>query len=193
MPPPQALARHEVGADDEAVLDHFRAALIARSIIPPDPIVADGRLRRCNAAGARGRGDAAYVLHLDGTPAGGFENWRDGLGWETWRHDSGLVATPAERQRLSRLSIAAKAARDEAARQRGDEHQATDQNGAALGSQRVDQHPGVVHGHTRCDAPHEESPTRHLVPRDESAAVVDLVRVVVYSARFVQISKLSRR
>ncbi len=117
-PPPQALARHGVGADAQAALDEFRAALIARSIIPPDPIVADGRLRRCNAAGARGRGDAAYLLHLDGTPAGGFENWRDGLGWVTWQHGSGLVATAAERKRLSRLSIAAKAARDDAARQR---------------------------------------------------------------------------
>jgi len=116
--PLQALARHGAGAEANAVLDRFRAALIARNIIPPDPIVADGQLHRCNAAGARGRGDAAYLLHLDGTPAGGFENWRDGLGWETWRHESGLIATPAERQRLSRLSIAAKAARDDASRQR---------------------------------------------------------------------------
>ncbi len=56
------------------VLDRFRAALIARDIVPPDPIIADGRLRRCNAAGPHGRGDAAYLLHLDGVPAGGMEN-----------------------------------------------------------------------------------------------------------------------
>ena len=52
-------------------LAQFRAALIARDIVPPDPIVADGRLHRCNAVGRRGRGDVAYLLHLDGIPAGG--------------------------------------------------------------------------------------------------------------------------
>ena len=71
------------------VLDRFRAALIARDIVPPDPIVADGRLHRCNAAGAHGRRDAAYLLHLDGLPTGGMENWRDGLGWQAWRLDIG--------------------------------------------------------------------------------------------------------
>ena len=118
--PPLAQAQAHHGAAENAaiVLDQFRSALIARNIIPPDPIVADGRLHRCNAAGARGGGDAAYLLHLDGTPAGGFENWRDGHGWETWRHDSGQVLTPTERERLARLSKAAKAARDEATRQR---------------------------------------------------------------------------
>jgi len=53
------------------VLDRFRAALIARDIVPPEPTIADGRLHRCNAAGAHGRGDAAYLQHLDGLPAGG--------------------------------------------------------------------------------------------------------------------------
>lgn len=52
------------------VLDRFRAALIARDIVPPEPIIADDRLHRCSAAGARGLGDA-YLLHLDGLPAGG--------------------------------------------------------------------------------------------------------------------------
>jgi len=53
------------------VLDRFRAALIARDIVPPEPTLADGRLHRYNAAGAHGRGDAAYLQHLDGLPAGG--------------------------------------------------------------------------------------------------------------------------
>jgi putative DNA primase/helicase len=82
------------------VLDRFRAALIARDIVPPDPIIADGRLHRCNSAGARGRGDAAYLLHLDGLPAGGMENWRDGLGWQAWRLDIGRTLSAAEREAL---------------------------------------------------------------------------------------------
>jgi putative DNA primase/helicase len=82
------------------VLDRFRAALIARDIVPPDPIIADGRLHRCNAAGPHGRGDAAYLLHLDGVPAGGMENWRDGLGWQAWRLDVGRTLSAAEREAL---------------------------------------------------------------------------------------------
>ena len=82
------------------VLDQFRAAPIARDIVPPDPIIADGRLHRCNVAGAHGRGDAAYLLHLDGLPAGGMENWRDDLGWQAWRLDIGRTLSVAEREAL---------------------------------------------------------------------------------------------
>lgn len=69
-------------------IDSFRAALAARDIIPPVEVIADGRIRRCDAAGKHGKGDAAYLLHLNPLPAGGFENWRDGKGWETWRSDT---------------------------------------------------------------------------------------------------------
>jgi len=37
----------------------------------PESIIADGSIRRCDAAGKNGKGDAAYLLHLDGIPAGG--------------------------------------------------------------------------------------------------------------------------
>jgi putative DNA primase/helicase len=92
-------------------LDQFRAALIAREIVPPDTIIADGRLHRCNAAGARGRGDAAYLLHLDGMPAGGMENWRDGRGWQAWRVDLGRPLSVAERDAIQARSQAAGAQR----------------------------------------------------------------------------------
>jgi hypothetical protein len=88
---------------DAVVLNQFRAALVARGIVPPDSIVADGRLHRCDAAGPRGRGDAAYLLHLDGVPAGGMENWRDGRGWETWRPDASQSPHPAQREASVRL------------------------------------------------------------------------------------------
>lgn len=71
------------------VIDRFRAALAARDIVPPESIIADGSIHRCDAAGKNGKGDAAYLLHLDGIPAGGLENWRDGKGWESWRFDIG--------------------------------------------------------------------------------------------------------
>jgi putative DNA primase/helicase len=83
-------------------IEQFRAALLARAIVPPDMIDADGELHRCDAVGKGGKGDAAYILHLDGLPAGGFENHRDGLGWQTWRAsgpDNPL--TPSERAALA--------------------------------------------------------------------------------------------
>jgi putative DNA primase/helicase len=74
----------------------FREALQARGLIPPVEILADGEIHRCNAEGRGGENDGAYLLHLDGIPAGGFENWRDGEGWETWRADIGRTLTPEE-------------------------------------------------------------------------------------------------
>lgn len=53
------------------VIDRFRAALAAHDIVPPESIIADGSIHRCDAAGKNGKGDAAYLLHLDGIPAGG--------------------------------------------------------------------------------------------------------------------------
>lgn len=103
------------------VLDRFRAALIARDIVPPDPIIADGRLHRCNAAGAHGRGDAAYLLHLDGLPAGGMENWRDGLGWQVWRLDIGRTLSAAEREALRLRARAASVQRREEVTRRHDQ------------------------------------------------------------------------
>jgi phage/plasmid primase-like uncharacterized protein len=48
----------------------------------------DGKLRRCPVAGGKpGAFDGAYLLHLDGIPAGYIENFRDGNGPETWRAD----------------------------------------------------------------------------------------------------------
>jgi putative DNA primase/helicase len=79
----------------EAV-QQFRDAMARRGIIPPDDLLADGVIHRCDAEGRGGKGDAAYLLHLDGIPAGGFENWRDGLGWQNWRADMGRTLTPAE-------------------------------------------------------------------------------------------------
>lgn len=77
--------------------DQFRSAALTRELVLPDEIVADGRLHRCDVeGGARGKGDGAYLLHLDGVPAGGFENHRDGLGWENWRADIGRRLTPDE-------------------------------------------------------------------------------------------------
>ena len=125
-------------------LAQFRAALIARDIIPPETILGDGRLHRCNAAGRRGRGDAAYVLHLDGLPAGGLQNHRDGLGWQSWRCDIGRPLTSAEGAMLRESAHAAQAERDrDIARRHDDARTRAARLWAAAGPAPAD-HPYLV-------------------------------------------------
>jgi putative DNA primase/helicase len=63
-------------------VQQFREALSRRGITVPREVIADGRLHRCDAQCRNGKGDAAYLLHLNGIPVGGFQNWRDGIGWQ---------------------------------------------------------------------------------------------------------------
>lgn len=63
----------------------FRAALSARGLLP-DEIIVNGKIQRCRVEGGKsGRMDGSYILHPDEPLVGGFENWRDGLGWQAWR------------------------------------------------------------------------------------------------------------
>lgn len=78
----------------------FRIALSERQIIPPTNILADGTIHRCDAEGKPGGGDATYLLHLDGVPAGGFKNHRDGRGWKNWRADIGRKLSSVEEHAL---------------------------------------------------------------------------------------------
>ncbi len=64
-------------------IEQFIISAHSRGLIIKQPI-ADGRLHRCDVEGKNGRGDGAYILHLDGFPAGGFQNHKDGRGWENW-------------------------------------------------------------------------------------------------------------
>jgi len=101
------------------ILDSFRAALRARGIIPPAQIVADGRIHRCNVEGRGGRNDGTYKLYLDVFPAGGYNNWRDGIGWQSWSATPAQTLTFAERVQLTReweLERAKRAAEQQALR-----------------------------------------------------------------------------
>src|SRR5262249_50672171 len=61
-------------------------------------------LHRCDVVSDHhdnGHGDGAYLLHCNGSiPAGGFQNWRDGNGWENWRADIGRKLTADELEEL---------------------------------------------------------------------------------------------
>ena len=70
----------------------FREAAARRGLKLPPRLKGDGKLRRCPVAGGKpGAIDGAYLLHLDGIPAGYIENFRDGHGPETWRADIGAL------------------------------------------------------------------------------------------------------
>lgn len=81
--------------DRGAVLALFREAM-ARRGLKVDEIIADGKLHQCDTDGPHGKGDGAYILSMDGFPAGGFQNWRDGEGWTDWRFDIGRPLSVAE-------------------------------------------------------------------------------------------------
>ncbi len=104
---------------DIPAVDQFRDAMRKRGIIPPADVLADGKLHRCDTeGGARGKGDGAYLLHLDGVTAGGFQNFRDGLGWQAWRADIGRELSADEiaghKARMDAAHTARKAERDKA-------------------------------------------------------------------------------
>ena len=80
----------------ESPTEQFSTAMRQRGLIPPSPHIADGKIHRCDVEGKNGKNDGAYLLHLDGIPAGGFENHKDGIGWENWRADIGRKYTPDE-------------------------------------------------------------------------------------------------
>lgn len=103
---------------DSDTLSQFRAALEAREIIPPQRIIADGQLHRCDSQGKAGKSDGCYILHLDGRPAGGFQNWRDGLGWQDWAVDSTQTFTAEEKAAHRKQQTAMKRAREADERQR---------------------------------------------------------------------------
>jgi putative DNA primase/helicase len=103
--------------DSNQVLKQFEAAAVRRGLVLPSSIIADGKIHRCDVKGKRGKhgkGDGTYLLHLEGAvPAGGFNNWTDGDGWEDWSVDIGREFSAAEKQELKKKYEAARKARDE--------------------------------------------------------------------------------
>ncbi|MEB0112784.1 toprim domain-containing protein [Variovorax sp. RTB1] len=98
-------------------IDSFRHAIASAGMEPPADIHGDGKIYRFSPTGKR-RDDAAwYVMHLDGTPAGAFGNWRDGLA-QCWCSKSEREMTPAERTALARRVEAVKRQRDAEQHQR---------------------------------------------------------------------------
>jgi putative DNA primase/helicase len=96
-------------------VSQFRDALTSRQLIPPAEIIADGKFQRCDVEGKNGRNDGSYLLHLDGVPAGGFQNHKDGKGWQKWRADLGRNSSITPTNAL-RTALAAKTLQRDALR-----------------------------------------------------------------------------
>jgi phage/plasmid primase-like uncharacterized protein/replicative DNA helicase len=66
--------------------ESFRSKLREAGLVPPDGIIADGKLHRVNVEDEKpGRKSGFYVFHSDGIPAAAFGDWHDGPdGWQTW-------------------------------------------------------------------------------------------------------------
>lgn len=89
-----------------AVIDQFRSAIQAAGITPPDEITADGSLYRFSTNGKPGDKSGAYKLHLDGVPAGYFEDFRQGIK-QTWKANTKATYQPlaelqAHKRRLAK-------------------------------------------------------------------------------------------
>ncbi|HEX9324140.1 MAG TPA: toprim domain-containing protein [Xanthobacteraceae bacterium] len=96
----------------------FDAALRARNLVPPKDVIADGSFHRCNARGTNGKADGSYVVYGDGTvPAGGIQNFKDGIGWQPWCYQPhGRDRTPAEDAEAAAKSEEARKRRDASVR-----------------------------------------------------------------------------
>jgi phage/plasmid primase-like uncharacterized protein/replicative DNA helicase len=75
----------------------FLEAMARRGILPPRELRGDGEYHRTDVDGKHGKNDASYKLYMDGIPAGGFQNHRDGLGWESWCSRDKNTMSDAER------------------------------------------------------------------------------------------------
>ncbi len=63
----------------------FRLAMERHGLIPPEQLIADGEIHKCDvASGVRGNGRGSYKLYLDGPPAGGFPRRPGRLYWQHW-------------------------------------------------------------------------------------------------------------
>ena len=100
----------------------FRTAASVRGLILDGEVLSDGSIHRCRVDGGKsGRKDGSYLLHLDGLVAGGFQNFRDGLGWQDWSAEPARELNAAERAELRRWSESRQQARAAEQQTRQDE------------------------------------------------------------------------
>jgi putative DNA primase/helicase len=100
--------------DNNPIRD-FQNAMAAAKIPPPSELIGDGRLHRFHVEEHRhGTSNGAYVLHLDGHPAGWFLDYKSGISgtWKTgggkWHMDEATRRAIEEDRRKRQAEIEAK-------------------------------------------------------------------------------------
>ena len=108
-------------------LDHFRSAIEAAGLTPPDHIQDDGELHRFSTGNRRGDKSGWYLLHTDGIAAGAFGCWRAAK-HSTWcaKPDNAMTATEREAHRERIKAMRAQREAAEAARQKEEAEKAID-------------------------------------------------------------------
>ncbi len=118
----------------EDAIRAFEDAVRKRGIIPPPGgIVADGKIKRCAVEGTPHKKDAAYILFPDHPISGGFQNWRDGKGWENWISGN----SSGNGLRLTAEEVRAAKARQEKINQARDQERADRQKEAAADARKI--------------------------------------------------------
>ncbi|MDQ3605965.1 MAG: AAA family ATPase [Gemmatimonadota bacterium] len=146
----------------------FRRAMAEQGLSTPDPIIADGKLRRVRVAGEKQR-NGWYVLHGDGRPAGRFGCWKRGL-TATWSAEGDASATTADRAEWERIRRAREAREKEL-------HERTARKAERIWSTASPADPDHPYFRRKQIRPHgiRQSGTRLIVPvRDGSGALCGL-------------------
>lgn len=92
-----------------AAVDQFKNAMMDAGITPPDCIIGDGQLHRFKIDGKL---NGAYVLHLDGRPAGYFQDFKQGIKL-TWKQSGKFIPL----SEFQRRALAEQRQREQAERQ----------------------------------------------------------------------------
>jgi phage/plasmid primase-like uncharacterized protein len=168
--------RAEPSLDDALV--EFRQAAAQRGVSLPPEIIIDGDIHRCDTTGKNGDGDAAYLFHADGLPAGGFQNWQDAIGWQDWHSDPGRPLTPAESDELRRKE---EADRDKrlAAREARRANTAARARDIWEKAANDPDHPYLARKGIAAHGVRQEDRTNYLVVpiKDASGAIINLQRI----------------
>ena len=167
---------------DTSVLAAFEDALRGRGIIvPPGGIVADGIFRRIDAEGKNGKKDAAYILFPDSPVAGGFENWKDGRGWENWLfkgNGNGKGLSAAEERQLRERWAAARKVREEEKRKNQEKAVGIARKDWAAAKPAPPDHPYLANKKVKAHNLRVHADGRLLVPmRDVTGELWNLQRI----------------
>lgn len=87
----------------------LREAMLEAGLVPPETLLADGKIHRCDLVGKKGKRGGAYQLFPD-MLGGGYQNWSGG-NWIKWRAKQHSMP-PEERAAMVALIAKASAKRE---------------------------------------------------------------------------------